>query len=341
MDKRLSVIIPGYNTPVEWWRRSVKSVLAALGPDDEVICVDDGSTVPLEPRQLECGDDSRVKWITLEKNCGQAEARNRGLEMAHGKYVTFVDSDDVVRSNVYQYAFEVIESSHPDVLVFGIDTFWCDIGLWRRCVPPESIVGVLDPKKAIALQQVQLFENPVNKIFRAAFLNEHGIRFPTDICPGEDTMFVLSCVKSGAVWGNVKYSGYVYYRVDGTTLSRYVPNMIKTLRYWNDAWQDYKKRFPGAREAFGDFGETTNEGMVQAEWRNMWKRASPLSFRQRFEYCVKHKDVLGRPAWFVFVKKVLYAFLRLHVYIRPIRRWHVKRLFPDVYDIAETPFPQG
>ncbi len=339
MNKRLSVIIPGYNTPIAMWRRCVKSVLAALGPDDEVICVDDGSTVPLERIQLDDGDDPRLKLLVLEKNCGQAEARNRGIKVMRGEYVTFVDSDDVVRNEVYRLAFQEISRSHPDILVFGIDTFWCNDGLWRRCVPPSCVMGALDPRKALELQKVQLFENPVNKVFRTAFLQEHNICFPTGICPGEDTMFVLSCIKAGATWANIQYSGYVYNRVDGTTLSRYKPNLHETLRYWNLAWGDYKNRFMGAREAFGNFGETSKEEMIRAEWANIWRRASPYSLRQRFIYCVQNKAVLGSPAWVVFAYKAVYTFLRLHVYARPIRRWHVKRLFPDAIETKQRPFP--
>ena len=44
---RISVIIPGYNTKKEWWQRCVASVQRAIGPDDEIIVVDDGSIVPL------------------------------------------------------------------------------------------------------------------------------------------------------------------------------------------------------------------------------------------------------------------------------------------------------
>ena len=42
---RLTVIIPGYNTPEAWWRRCLDSVRGACGPNDEIICVDDGSSI--------------------------------------------------------------------------------------------------------------------------------------------------------------------------------------------------------------------------------------------------------------------------------------------------------
>ena len=80
--KRLSVIIPGYNTPDAWWRRCVGSVKAALGPDDEVVCVDDGSSQrPLALESL-AKEDSRVKTVYLEKNMGLPTARNAGLDVA-------------------------------------------------------------------------------------------------------------------------------------------------------------------------------------------------------------------------------------------------------------------
>ena len=98
MSKRLSVIIPGYNTPDGLWRRCVSSVLNATCDDDEIICVDDGSTKAKMP----IFDNPRVRQIYLEENCGQACARNKALDIAKGEWVAFVDSDDEIVPDIYE-----------------------------------------------------------------------------------------------------------------------------------------------------------------------------------------------------------------------------------------------
>lgn len=333
MDRRLSVIIPGYNTPVGWWRRSVKSVLAALGPDDEVICVDDGSTVPLEPRQLECGDDSRVKWITLDKNCGQAEARNRGLEMAQGEYVTFVDSDDEVIPGIYDKCFGVCERAGVDIVVFGVKVVWCHDGLCKVDTLPEEHLGIPSPNAVKQLYDACLLEYPVNKVYRRQFLDAHGIRFESGICPGEDTAFNLACLTAHAKVSVISDVGYIYYRMDGTTLSCSYDNLRQTLEFRTNLWRKYKDSFTGMREILGTVGEYSEKDILRCEWRNMWRRGCTLSLRERWRFLEAHPDIVNGPLLIGFVRMMLYSVFRKYFYIRPIRRWHVKRIYPNVKNL--------
>ena len=103
---RISVIIPGYNTKKEWWQRCVASVQRAIGPDDEIIVVDDGSIVPVEANWF----DSAVTLIRQD-NQGLGAARNAGMKAAKGRYITFVDSDDEVRSETYDRTVAAIARS--------------------------------------------------------------------------------------------------------------------------------------------------------------------------------------------------------------------------------------
>ena len=90
---KVSAIIPVYNA-APWLDACLDSVLSQTLRDIEVVCVDDGSTdgsaVILAERAQ---GDSRVKVLT-QVNCGQGAARNRGLEIAQGEYVYFMDADD-------------------------------------------------------------------------------------------------------------------------------------------------------------------------------------------------------------------------------------------------------
>ena len=147
---KLSVIIPGYNTPNAWWERCLKSVLAALPEGGEVVCVDDGSKMRPEVSVR----DSRIKWIYLEPNGGQAAARNRALEVARGEYVTFVDSDDEVTADAYASCLGA-GTSTADIILFGVQVDWV-VEKLRKVdrVPFAGALGVLSESQLIGTNKM-------------------------------------------------------------------------------------------------------------------------------------------------------------------------------------------
>ena len=305
------------------------SVLAALGPDDEVICVDDGSRCPLEKQQLECGTDARVRLITLERNYGQAEARNRGLEVAHGKYVTFVDSDDEVVPGIYGECLNVSEKTGADIVVFGVKVVWFRDGLYKVDTLPEEHFGIPVPQDILKLYKACLLEYPVNKVYRREFLDTHGIRFEPGICPGEDTAFNLACLTARATVTVISTVGYVYYRTDGTTLSRAYSNLRQTLVCRTNLWRKYKDNNPGMREVLGTMGEYSEQAILRNEWRNMWRRGAETPWKTRWSFLRANRTVTKQPLIVEFVCMALYSFLRKYCYVRPVRRWNIKRMYPS------------
>lgn len=99
--KKLSVIIPVYNTEI-WLPRCVDSVINQTYPEIEIILVDDGST---DSSGKICDNyaskDERIKVIH-KTNGGLSDARNAGLEIANGEFISFVDSDDYISINMYE-----------------------------------------------------------------------------------------------------------------------------------------------------------------------------------------------------------------------------------------------
>ena len=88
----VSVIIPTYNRG-ELISRTLESALAQSHQNIEVIVVDDASTDNTRT-VIERFIDPRIKYFCLEKNSGPSTARNTGVELAQGQFVTFLDSDD-------------------------------------------------------------------------------------------------------------------------------------------------------------------------------------------------------------------------------------------------------
>ena len=104
----LSVIIPVYNVE-HTLERCVQSVLAQDVPDMEVILVDDGST---DGSSALCDTYGNKKNITVihQDNAGLSAARNTGLTVAQGRYVTFVDSDDYLDADLYPSLMKVLQA---------------------------------------------------------------------------------------------------------------------------------------------------------------------------------------------------------------------------------------
>lgn len=323
---RFSVIIPGYNTPNAFWRRCVASVLASLGPDDEVICVDDGSRI----RPIVGIDDIRIRWLYLSRNVGQSAARNEALAIATGEWIAFVDSDDEVEPDVYREALAVAKQDDADIALFGVRGIWLKERLTRCGYPERAYLGELTAAAARRLYEQCLFEYPVNRVYRRKFLEDHQIRFPVGLCPGEDTIFNLQCAISGAKWCTVPVIGYRYYRYDGTSLSRYLPKRADAYRKKARQWKVFAEKVGDPTGCLRDLTTYTDADWARMEWYNIWRKGSPFSFWERWRFLQQHAEFFSRPLCVTYLKKAIFTLLRTYCYFSWVYRWHICRLYPDM-----------
>ena len=118
MSELLSVIVAVYNVE-KYLHECVDSILSQDYEALEIILIDDGSTDSSgQICDAYAASDSRVRVIH-QKNGGAAAAKNAGLRVATGQYLTFVDADDFLDPNVYGYMVEVLEQSAADAVQFG------------------------------------------------------------------------------------------------------------------------------------------------------------------------------------------------------------------------------
>lgn len=94
MDELVSIIMPSYNT-AKFISETIESVLAQTYSNWELIIVDDCSTDDTDAVVCPYLADDRIRYIKNEKNSGAAVSRNRALREAKGKWVAFLDSDDL------------------------------------------------------------------------------------------------------------------------------------------------------------------------------------------------------------------------------------------------------
>ena len=112
----VSVIIPTYNR-VRYLVPAVRSALDQTHPSLEVIVVDDASTDDTEARIAEIGSD-RIRYVRQE-NAGVAAARNRGIASARGRYLVFLDDDDLLLPDMVERSLAVLELDPQYVMTYG------------------------------------------------------------------------------------------------------------------------------------------------------------------------------------------------------------------------------
>lgn len=94
MEDLVSIIMPAYNVD-EYIEESIRSIQAQTYPNWELIVVNDGSTDTTQAVvERLASQDSRIRLVT-QPNGGVSRARNRGLELARGEYISFLDGDDL------------------------------------------------------------------------------------------------------------------------------------------------------------------------------------------------------------------------------------------------------
>lgn len=124
MNKPLvSVIIPTYKRS-KFIKRAIDSVLAQTYDNIEIIVVDDNIPDSLEKiatrnEIIKYNEEEKIKYIDLQNNSGGAIARNRGIELAKGKYLCFLDDDDEYLSNKISRQVEIFEKSQLHLSVVG------------------------------------------------------------------------------------------------------------------------------------------------------------------------------------------------------------------------------
>ena len=116
---KVSVVIPIWNTE-KYLRKCLASVVNQTYKNLEIICINDGSPDnSLAILEEYAKKDSRIIIIN-QGNAGVSTARNRGLDIATGEYISFVDPDDWIESNTYESTVNLFEKNPKvDLITFG------------------------------------------------------------------------------------------------------------------------------------------------------------------------------------------------------------------------------
>ena len=187
-ESMISIIVPVYKVE-RYLFQCIESIRAQTFTDYEVLCINDGSPDRSgEILGLYSRIDPRIKVIELA-NQGVSHARNVGIEAARGKYLCFVDSDDLLMPEMCNACVNAFEKEGLDIIKFSAEAFPKELSnSWI-----DSTISVGDCTFSGFSNRLIFDEHsrpyPWNGAYRTSFIKDKGIRFPEDLTLGEDQVF--------------------------------------------------------------------------------------------------------------------------------------------------------
>lgn len=249
MNPLISIIMPVYQAE-KYLHYSIPSVLQQTYSNIELILVNDGST---DQSASICdafaAKDARIKVMHTTNN-GQASARNRGIEIASGDFLGFIDNDDELFPDMCERLVANIKRESADIS--GASFIQKDESghITRDNHNPENYY-VWENEEAMSnfLERKRMDIYVWTKIYRREFLNNNAIRFREGIKSDEDVLFNFEAFKHAKKVVMQDVPIYIYaHRTDSacrslplTNLVRYLEGMLYRTSYIEDG---IKKHYP-------------------------------------------------------------------------------------------------
>lgn len=202
----VSVIVPVYNSEA-FLKYAVESILNQTYENLEILLVDDGST---DESGVICDTyalrDGRIQSFH-NTNRGVSYTRNYGLERAHGEYVQFVDADDKIPENFVEVLVKSIIKENSDVAFCGVARIYEDSESMNRL--ENRVYSTERYLKALYEGRISTTSSCVG-LYKMKIIHDNRIKFPVELCCGEDAVFVLEYVKHAQKISSVKDTVYIY-----------------------------------------------------------------------------------------------------------------------------------
>lgn len=213
--QQVDIIIPVHNSE-KYLSDCLKSIDNQEYNKINVIIINDGSIDESEKIINSYVHSSRfnVKYFAFQEPQGVSVARNKGIELSSGEFVTFVDSDDIILPN---HVKTLVHNMTGNVSLSAVYTSKSDLS--RNMKGKSKVLSLSD--SFISVLSSKGVEGYVwNKLFRNKFLQKYHIQFKQNIVMSEDLLFVCDYLLK--VSGNMRMSSNqsYYYRINNTSVTK-------------------------------------------------------------------------------------------------------------------------
>lgn len=215
MQKLISIIIPVYNAS-QYLDKCLSSIVSQSYRNLEILLVDDGSKDDSLRKCYEWKDkDSRIN-VFHKKNGGQGSARNVALDNAIGNYIGFVDSDDVIKSDMYEVLLDLLESNDADMVISRAENFYHDDDLVDDGDDTTVVMSSVEAMQDRFTRSRFITDSPCNKLYKSSLFEK--IRFLENRLL-EDSAFMYKVIYQCHTIAYINKTGYLI-RCDLSSVSR-------------------------------------------------------------------------------------------------------------------------
>lgn len=245
MADLVSVVIPVYNTN-ERFKACFESVLNQKYQNIEVVLVDDGSYDSSAEicDMISLSTNSFPVFVIHKPNGGVSRARNLGIDFVNGKYVVFIDSDDMVTPD-YISDFMATREKYPDV-----GHVWCGFEWFSNhkisIYSENEAVSLVDRDDYFDLAGKVLAQSPCLRLYDLSILRQNHIKMIEDLSLAEDMLFNLKYLDTIPSKGIcvINKANYIYLDSDSDSLNhKYRDDLKNIYDYLLDTIAKYMERW--------------------------------------------------------------------------------------------------
>lgn len=230
----VSTIIPVYNAE-KFLEECIESLRNQTLKEIEMIFINDGSTDnSLEILKKYEKIDSRIKVIN-QKNSGPSVARNRGIEIANGEYLSFIDSDDWVETSMYEDMYHRAINDKSDVVICDMKMVSVDSQLYVKGIiysDEKYDRKNIEDKIFKELLSNSQFNSMANKIYKRSIVKENNLLLDKDIYYAEDWKFNMEFFKYSQTVSYINKCYYYYRRGHESSSNFYNDTTFERTGLW-------------------------------------------------------------------------------------------------------------
>ncbi len=242
----ISIVLPIYNVG-EYLSKCLDSIASQTYSNLEILLIDDGSTDgSSEICERYRAKDKRFKVIHKD-NAGVSSARNCGIRAMTGKYMTFIDPDDMVAVDYVETLYRSIEENHAQISICGVKTVFSE----KFCTTDTSSrrCEVFTTEQAIEkmLYQDEIDVNAWGKMYLSTLFE--GIEYPVGKI-NEDTAVTYKVFSKASVISFDSYRCYFYVQRPGSIMHQsFAERKMSLVEFSEECLRYIEINFPNIRNA--------------------------------------------------------------------------------------------